>query len=389
MLGVGLAWPILPKMVQHFQAGDVSSAAFTYGVLAAGFALMQFAFQPLTGALSDRFGRRPVMLVALAGIGVDFAIVALAPSLVWLAVARLVGGIFASTNATANAYVTDISEPADRSRYFGMIGAAFGFGFIAGPLLGGLLGEIDIRLPFLAASALAGANLVFGFFFLPESLAPENRKPFDLARANPFGALAHIARFASLAPLMAALLIVNVGQRGLEAIWVLFVDFRFGWGVRDASLSLAFVGVMFVIVQGGLVGPVVRRFGERRTVAGGFALSAFALALYALATEGWMVYPLMGLHILGNALAVPALTAICSQQTPANEQGLLQGTLGSVNSLAIIIGPFSASMVLGFVTAPGSPFPFAGAWFIFASLLFATGFALVLQAARNHHKTVT
>ncbi len=389
MLGVGLAWPILPKLIQDFEGGSVSDAAFTYGVIAAGFALMQFAFQPLTGALSDRFGRRPVMLAALAGIGVDFAIVALAPTLIWLAIARLVGGIFASTNATANAYVTDMSDPADRSRLFGLIGAAFGFGFIAGPLLGGVLGEIDIRLPFMAAAALAGANLVFGLLFLPESLPPENRKPLDLKRANPFSALSHMARFTNLAPLMAALFLISVGQRGLESIWVLFLDARFGWGVRDASLSLAFVGLMHFIVQGGLVGPVVRRFGEWRTVAGGFALSSVTLATYAFATEGWMVYPLIGLHVLGNALAVPALTAICSRQAPSNEQGLLQGTLGSVNSLAIIMGPFTASMVLGFVTAPGTPFPFTGAWFAVASLLFACGFVLVRLTWREHHKTVT
>ena len=389
MLGVGLAWPVLPKLIQQMGGGDVSGAAFTYGVLAGGFALAQFFFQPLAGALSDRFGRKPVLLAALAGSGADFAIIAFAPSLFWLAVARILGGVFAATNSTANAYMADVSAPEDRSRNFGLVGAAFGFGFIAGPLVGGMLGDIDLRLPFLFAAGLAALNLVFGLVFLPESLAPEHRKAFSLASANPFGALARMGRLPGLVPLMAAFLLAAVAQRGLEAIWVLFLDFRFGWGVREASFSLAFVGLMFVIVQGVLVGPVVARFGEWRTVAGGFLLSSASLAAYGLATEAWMVFPLIALHILGDALAIPALNAICSQAAPRNEQGLVQGTLGAVNSLAVIIGPFSASMVLGFVTAPGAVLPLPGAWFLLSAAFFLAGALIVRRKTPNLHKTVT
>ena len=236
MLGVGLAWPVLPKIIQHMGGGDVSGAAFTYGVLAGGFALAQFFFQPLTGVLSDRFGRKPILLAALAGAGADFALVAWAPSLIWVAAARILGGIFASTNATANAYMADISEPEDRSRNFGLVGAAFGFGFIAGPLIGGVLGGIDLRLPFLFAAGLAALNFTFGLFFLPESLAPEDRKPFSPSNANPFGALARLTRLPGLAPLMLSLFLVAVAQRGLEATWVLFLDFRMG---RARGLLLA------------------------------------------------------------------------------------------------------------------------------------------------------
>ncbi len=384
MLGVGLAWPILPKLVQSFEGGDVSGAAFTYGLLAAGFAVAQFVFQPVAGALSDHFGRRTIMLAALAGIAVDHLVVALAPTLAWLAIARVVGGIFATTNATANAYVADISAPGERSRNFGLVGAAFGFGFVAGPLLGGFLGSIDLRLPFFAAGALAAANLLFGFLALPESLEPKNRKTFSVAAANPFATLARIARFPGLGALMAALFLTSIGQRGLEAIWVLYLDHRFGWGVRDASISLAFVGFLFIVVQGGMVGPIVRRFGEWRVVAGGFALSAVTLGAYGLATRGWMVYPLIAMHILGNALATPALTAICSRQAPENEQGLLQGTLSSINAVAIIIGPFAASMVLSAVTASPPLLDLPGAWFIISALLFGAGAALVVrQMARQ------
>lgn len=379
MLGVGLAWPILPKLVQSFKGGDVSDAAFTYGLLAAGFAVAQFAFQPLAGALSDHFGRRTVMLAALAGIAVDHMVVAMAPTLAWLAVARVIGGIFATTNATANAYIADISEPGERSRNFGLVGAAFGLGFVAGPLLGGLLGSIDLRLPFFAAGGLAAANLLFGLFALPESLDPGNRKTFSLAAASPFAALARISRFPGLGALMVALFLTSVAQRGLEAIWVLYLDHRFGWDVRDAAISLAFVGFMFIVVQGMMVGPVVRRFGEWRVVAGGFALSAVTLGAYGLATRGWMVYPLIALHILGNALAIPALTAICSTQAPENEQGLLQGTLSSINAIAIIVGPFAASMVLAAVTAAPPLFDLPGAWFIISALLFGAGTVLVAR----------
>ena len=389
MLGVGLAWPVLPKIIQHMGGGDVSGAAFTYGVLAGGFALAQFFFQPLTGVLSDRFGRKPILLAALAGAGADFALVAWAPSLIWVAAARILGGIFASTNATANAYMADISEPEDRSRNFGLVGAAFGFGFIAGPLIGGVLGGIDLRLPFLFAAGLAALNFTFGLFFLPESLAPEDRKPFSPSNANPFGALARLTRLPGLAPLMLSLFLVAVAQRGLEATWVLFLDFRFGWGVREASFSLAFVGIMSVIVQGGLVGPVVARFGEWRTVWAGFLLSAVSLAAYGLATQGWMVFPLIAFHILGDALALPALTAICSKAAPRNEQGLVQGTLGAVNSLAIVAGPFSASMVLGFVTASGTPLPVPGAWFMISAVFFLAGAMIVRRKTPKLHKTVT
>ncbi len=382
MLGVGLAWPILPKLIQQFRGGDVSGAAFTYGLLAAGFALAQFLFQPVAGALSDHFGRRPVMLIALAGIAVDHLIVALSPDLVWLAIARFVGGIFATTNATANAYIADISAPEDRSRNFGLIGAAFGFGFVAGPLAGGFLGAIDLRLPFFAASALAGANLLFGLFVLPETLDSGHRKAISVASANPLSALARVARFPGLAALMTALFVTNVAQRGLEAIWVLYLDYRFGWGVRDASISLAFVGFMFIVVQGFMVGPVTRRFGEWRVVAGGFALSMLALASYGTASEGWMVYPLVAVHIVGNALAAPALTAICSRQAPANEQGLLQGTLSSINAVAIIVGPFAASMVLSAVTASPPLIDLPGAWFILSSCLFGFGTTLVVRRMR-------
>lgn len=383
MLGVGLAWPILPKLVQHLSGGAVADAAWAYGFLATGFALAQFFAQPILGALSDRFGRRPVMIVALIGIGADYLIMALSPNLAWLAVARIVGGVFAATNATANAYVADITAPKDRSRAFGLIGAAFGVGFVLGPLLGGVLGAIDLRLPFILAAVLAGANALYGLAVLPESLPTDRRRAFSLARANPFSAFVGMARFAGLAPLMLALLFINTGQRGLEAIWVLFLDYRFGWGVRDASFSLAFVGVLFVLVQGVAVGPVTRRFGEWPVAIAGFALSAVSMAGYGLMAYPALIFPLIALQVSGVALAGPALSSLCSAKVPADEQGLLQGTLAAVNSLAVIIGPFSASMVLAAVTRPVPLIDLPGAWFFIAAILFAAGAMLIAIARRR------
>ena len=382
MIGVGLAWPILPELVQAMGSGTISDAAAAYAVIGTIYALAQFMFSPLIGIVSDRFGRRPVMLVSLAGLTVDYVFAALAPTLVWLAFARLVGGIFGATVTTANAYVTDISEPAERARIFGLIGAAFGAGFILGPLLGGILGEIDIRLPFIAAAALGALNLGFAFLFLPESLAAPNRrgKP-DWREANPLSSLRKIAGFPALTPLLVALLVTATTQRGLEGTWVLYTEFRFGWGLREAAWSLAFVGAMYVIVQGFLVGPAVRLFGDRPTVIAGFAVSCLSLALYGVAETGWMVYPLIALYVIGNGLGSPALTAICSKSVDPDRQGQLQGTLQSINALAIIFGPLLASLVLAHVSAPDPLFDVPGLWFIGGALVFALSVVLAIGAA--------
>lgn len=377
MLGVGLAWPILPKLIEELTPGGISEAAFIYGLIATVYALAQFLFSPLLGLLSDAYGRKPVLVLAQGGLAIDYMVMAFAPNLWWLVAARLAAGILGATMSTANAYMADITRPEQRSRNFGYIGAAFGIGFIIGPLLGGVLGDIDLRLPFYVAAALAFANFLYGWLLVPESLPPEKRQPMVMSDASPFRALRRLVRFPVLYPLLIALFLTNIAQRGLEAIWVLYTEFRFGWDVGDAGISLAFVGLMFVIVQGGLVGPVVKRFGEWATVTVGFLLSAVALALYGIATVGWMVYPLIALHVLGNALAGPALNAICSKTVPDTEQGLLQGTLSSVNSLAIIIGPLGASMVLSAVTRDNPLINLPGAWFVIGAILFATGFAIV------------
>ncbi len=379
MLGVGLVWPILPKLINELAPGDISEAAYYYGIIATVYALAQFVASPLLGSLSDAYGRKPILIISQAGLVLDYLLLALAPNLWWLAFARLISGVFGATITTANAYMADITSPEDRSRNFGLIGATFGVGFIIGPLMGGILGEIDLRLPFYVAAGLALANVVFGLLVVPESLPPEKRRTFSAADTNPVRIIRRVAQFPALAPLLFALFITNIAQRGLEAIWVLYTEFRFGWGVFEAGFSLAFVGVMFIIVQGGLVGPVVKQFGEWKTVTGGFFLSSIAMAFYSIVDKAWMVFPLIAVHILGNALAGPALSAIASKSVADNEQGMLQGTLSSINSLAIIIGPFAASMVLATVTRPDPVMNLPGAWFILASVTFALASALVLR----------
>ena len=380
MIGVGLAWPVLPKLVQAMGGGTVSEAAYVYALIGILFALSQFLFSPLIGNLSDRFGRKPVLIVCLVGLGFDYLLTALAPDYLWLGIVRFVGGIFAATITTANAYAADISTPENRARNFGFIGAAFGVGFILGPLIGGWLGAIDIRWPFYAAAALAGANALFGWLVLPESLRREARRPFSPRESNPFVSLARIAAFPSLLPLLLALLVTATAQRGLEATWVLYTDFRFGWDIRAAAWSLAFVGVMYFLVQGFAVGPVVRRFGEWRTVIAGFAIAGLSFVFYAIADKGWMAYPLIAFYAIGNGLGAPALNAICSKTVEPDRQGQLQGALQSINALAVIVGPFAASLLLGHVSGSAPLVDLPGAWFVLSAIAFAVALVLAVRA---------
>lgn len=381
MLGVGLAWPILPKLIQSFEGGNVSSAAFQYGIIATAYALTQFLFSPLLGNLSDAYGRRPVLLASQAGLALDYVILAFAPNYWWLFAARLVSGMLGATISTANAYMADISTPENRARNFGFMGVAFGIGFIAGPAMGGVLGEIDIRLPFLAAAALTAINCVYGYFLLPESLSLEKRRPVGrLWKSNPISALGNMAQFPVLVPMFIALFLTAISGRGLEAIWVLYTDFRFGWTIRDSALSLAFVGVMFIIVQGLLVGPSVRILGERRVVLFGYVIAIVALFSFGMANRGWMLFPLTALYIMGAALAEPALKAICSRSVPDDRQGLLQGVFASIGSIAIIVGPLAATMMLANVSGPAPLVDLPGIWFLFGSLLFTI--ALITVARR-------
>jgi DHA1 family tetracycline resistance protein-like MFS transporter len=369
MTGVGLVWPILPTLVGELAAGSVSHTALIYGSIAVVFSIMQFVFAPILGALSDRFGRRPVMLLALTGLGLDNIMLAFAPSIEWIFAGRALGGIFGATFAVANAYMADVSAKEDRAAAFGMVGAAFGIGFILGPLIGGVLGEYDLRLPFYCAAVLSLLNVAFGWFFLEESLAPENRGKKDLRRSGAFSAITWLASNRIILPLAIALLIANTMQRGMESIWVLFTGVQYGWGTREAGFSLAIVGISFVLVQGFLVRRVVTRFGELATIVGGFSLSALMYLLLAFNTVGIFGYLGIIPHVIGWGVAGPALQALASRQVSASEQGFLQGGLSAISGLAAILGPAIATGTFAWFTGPMAPAHFPGAFFLAGCVL--------------------
>jgi DHA1 family tetracycline resistance protein-like MFS transporter len=370
MLGIGLAFPVLPRLIEQFEGGDVSRAAYIYGGLAASYALMQFLFAPLIGALSDRFGRRPVILLALVGMGVNYVLLAFAPSLWLFALGRMVAGAFGATFTAAGAYLADVTPPAKRAQAFGLIGAAFGFGFITGPALGGLLGAVDLRLPFLVAAGLSLADFAFAYFALPESLAVENRKAVNLRHANPIGALREVGRYTSVLGLMAIFVLATFANRVAEMTWVLWTSYRFHWGPTETGLSLAAVGVMFVVGQGGLVRVVVPRLGEHRAILLGLTVSAITPVLYGIVPRGWMVFPVMMLAVFGWTIAQPAVQALMSQSVPPNEQGLLQGALASMTNLTSIVGPPIWTGLFGFFVSPAAPIIVPGAAFFASAAVF-------------------
>ena len=378
MLGMGLAFPVLPRLIAQFRGGDVSQASYIYGWLASAYALMQFLMAPLLGSLSDRYGRRPVILLALVGMGINYMLLAFAPTLWLFALGRMIAGACGATFSVAGAYLADVTPPEKRAQSFGLIGAAFGAGFITGPALGGLLGGVDLRLPFLVAAGLSLADFVFAYFALPESLAAENRRALDWRRCNPIGALREIGRYGSVLGLMLVFVLAVFANRVAEMTWVLFTGYRFGWGPTETGLSLAMVGVMFVVGQGGLVRVIVPRLGERRAILLGLAVSAVICTLYGLVPQGWMVFPVMALGIFGWTIAQPAVQALMSQAVPANEQGLLQGALASMTNLTSIAGPPIWTGLFGYFVSPAAPVIVPGAAFFAASLVFVI--ALVLAA---------
>ncbi len=383
ILGIGIVIPVLPGLVTSFTGGDASAAAPWYAALAAVYAAMQFLFAPLIGALSDRFGRRKVILASLTAFGASYLILAVAPSLLWLFVGRVVAGITGATITAANAYIADVSTPQTRARNFGFVGVAFGLGFVFGPAIGGLLGGIGLRVPFYAAAFVALLGALYGLFVLPESLPPERRRAFSWRRADPFRALVGLRAYPLVAGLAFAFLFFSLAQRGLETVFVLYTDYRFGWGPRENGLALALVGVMAAIVQGGLVRPLVARLGERRTIVAGLTVSTLGFVGYGLASQGWILLAVIAVASLG-AVAGPAIQGLIAGTVPASEQGSVQGTLTSMLSLTAIVAPLVSGGLFGMFTGersiaelPGMPF-FAGAVFLVVAL------ALVIRTLRRN-----
>ena len=336
-LGVGVIIPVLPRLLAEFVPGNLGLAARYYGIFAASCAAMQFLCAPILGGLSDRFGRRPIILISLLGAGLDYVLLAVAPNLMWLFVGRVLAGVAGASFSAATAYIADVTPAEKRAQAFGLVGAAFGLGFIVGPALGGLLGGIHLRAPFVVSAALNLLNLLYGIFVLPESLRPENRRSFSFRRANPLSALANLGRSRMLIGLTGTLVCSFLAQQILYSTWALFTQARLGWTPVDVGLSLATVGISAAVIQGGLLKAIVQRIGERRAILVGMMFSAAGFIAFALASRGWMMYALIFPFALGG-IAAPSTQALLSREVGSSEQGELQGTLSSLNSVAAILG---------------------------------------------------
>ena len=368
MLSLGVIIPVLPKLVVDFMGGDTEAAAKVFGVFGTAWALMQFVFSPVQGALSDRFGRRAVILVSNLGIGLDYVLMALAPSIRWLFVGRVISGITAASISTAYAYVADVTPPDKRAARFGFLGAAFGAGFVLGPALGGLAGSISPRLPFWIAAGLSLANAAYGLFVLPELLPRSNRAAFAWQRANPLGALALLRSHAELFGLAGVNFLDNLAHAVLPSVSVLYMSYRYGWNERDVGLTLAGVGVASVIVQGAIVGPVTARVGERASLLLGLAFGIAGFAVFAMAETGavfWIGIPLLAMW----GLASPALQALMSRLVGATEQGRLQGANASIAGIANLVGPGLFTQTFAFAIGTGRSWNMPGAAFFLSALL--------------------
>jgi DHA1 family tetracycline resistance protein-like MFS transporter len=348
MLAVGIIVPVLPMMVGRFTADPAEQSAW-YGVVTLSYALAQFVGAPLLGALSDRFGRRPVLLLGFFGLAINFFTTALATSIAMLVASRVIGGVMQANAAVANAYVADITPAEQRARRFGLIGAMFGIGFILGPVLGGLLGGIDLRLPFFVAGGLALLNLAYGWFVLPESLGPDRRHAVDWKRANPLSAFRQLAALKGVGLLVGVLALTALAQFALYTIWVLYGQFRFGWGPTESGWSLFAVGVVSAVVQGGLLGRLLRVFNAQRLAMLGLASSTTAFTLWGLATQEWMMYAIIFANLLG-ATVTAALQGLVSGAADEKNQGRTMGAVSSLNSLAAVVAPVFAAPLLASVS---------------------------------------
>jgi DHA1 family tetracycline resistance protein-like MFS transporter len=382
VIGFGIIIPVLPELVTDLLGGDSNAASTYYGFIAASFALMQFLFAPLLGALSDQVGRRPVILIALFGYAVNYALLALAPSVWWLFAARLLSGITGASVSTANAYIADISTDDNRTRHYGLLGAAFGLGFIIGPGLGGVLGHLGPRVPFWFSMAIVLVNWVYGLLVLPESLPVERRRPFSWARANPFTSIANLRRYPLVLGLSAAFVLLSLGQRGMESVWVLYTDYRYGWQAVHNGLAMALVGVLTAAVQAGLVRVVVPRIGERRAIVVGLLLSTVSLALCGLAAQGWMMLAVLAVAALGG-LAPPAIQSLVARSVAADEQGSVQGTITSLMSLTAVVAPLIATQLFACFTGPDTPVVLPGAPFFMSASLVLGALLVALPVLRR------
>ncbi|MDY3316355.1 TCR/Tet family MFS transporter [Riemerella anatipestifer] len=383
--GWGIIIPVVPKLIEELISGDISLASKYGGWLSFAYAVMQFIFAPVLGNLSDQFGRRPVILFSLLGFSANFFLQAWAPSILWLFVGRLLSGITGASITTASAYIADISTEQDRSKNFGIIGAAFGLGFIIGPVLGGILGQFGARIPFLAAGILCLINFIYGFFILPESLSKEHRRKFNWKRANPIGSLLQLRKHPELYSLILAWFLVYIASHAVQTNWAYFGIYRFSWNETIVGISLGVMGGLTALVQGIILRKINPKIGNERSIFYGIGMYSIGMLLFSFAGSSWMMFAILGIYCLGG-IAGPSLQSVISTKVSASEQGDLQGALTSIISLTSIIGPPLMTNIFYYFTHNDAPFKFAGAPFFVGFILMSVSTYIVYRGFYKNKK---
>ena len=375
VIGLGIIIPVTPTLIQELTGGTISDASKYGGWLMFAYASTQFFFASVLGNLSDRYGRRPVLLLSLLGFSINYVLIGLAPSILWLFIGRLIAGITGASHTVAAAYIADVSPPDKRAQNFGLLGAAFGLGFVIGPVIGGVLGYYGPRVPFFAAAGLSLVNFIYGYFVVPESLAKEKRRPFDWKKANPIGSFKHIRRFPQIGPLVLCIGLVNLAAHAVQSTWPYYTMERYQWDERMVGLSLGFIGLLLAIVQAGLLRIIIPRIGSQRSVLIGLSLYTAALPLMAFAFEPWVLFAASIPYVMAG-IGGPAMQGIISLEVPSSEQGQIQGGLASVISLTAVVGPPMMTWLFAYFTAPSAPIYFPGAPLLMGGVL--TGLSVII-----------
>ena len=383
-IGFGIIIPIMPALIKELTGASLSEASKYGGWLLVAYSIMQFIFAPVLGALSDKFGRRPILLISLFGLGVDYIFLAFAPTIGLFFLGRIFAGLSGASITTASAYIADVSAPEKRAQNFGLIGAAFGLGFIIGPVIGGIFSQYGLRIPFMIAAGLSLINWLYGFFILPESLKPENRRAFSWKRANPVGALLQIKKYPSLIGLLASLLILYFAAQSTQTIWSYYTIEKFSWNATWVGYSLGFVGIMVSLVQGGLIRIIIPKLGNKKAIQVGLSLYVVGFASFALASSGWMMFAFIVPYALAG-ITGPAIQGIISTQIPPNAQGELQGIMTALMSVASIFGPLLMNYLFFYFTKHDTGLYFPGAPFVMAAILTCVAIVICNRSLQKYH----
>ncbi len=380
--GFGIIIPVLPKLLAGLMEISINEASAYGGYMITAFAIAQFMCSPIMGGLSDRFGRRPIILLSLFGFSIDYLMLAFAPTYAWLVIGRIIAGIFGASHTAASAYIADVSTEENKAKNFGLLGGAFGLGFIVGPLLGGIFGEFGVRVPFYVAAVLTFINFLYGYFILPESLSPENRRTFNWKRANPIGTLTRLYSYKTIRYFLFALALLYLSSHAVNSNWTYFTMFRFDWSESTVGLSLAFAGILISAVQAGLSQIVVNKFGTRRSILFGISLYALGMILFAFANASWMMFAFLIPYCLGG-ICGPVLQSYMVGQVGPKEQGELQGGLTSIQSMTTIFGPLIMTGIFFYTTKVDTPFYFPGSAFLLGAVLLLIAFVITRWGLRE------